>query len=311
MIATLTLNPALDKSTEMERLVPEKKMRCSQLRIEAGGGGINISKAVKLLGGNTTALFPSGGNNGKIIENILSGAGIPFKTLPIDGETRENFVAREISTNKQYRFVMPGPELQAADLQHCLDLVKGLPKETSFLILSGSLPPGVPEDFPAEIALIAKNKGIKFIVDTSGTPLKKALEKGVFLIKPNLTELGTLVGKDWLDLSEIEEAAAQVLNNSKCEAIVASMGPAGALVITRQGKKQVNAPAVKKLSTVGAGDSMVAGIAWKLEAGESIENAVRFGVACGTAATMNKGTQLFKKEDVDRLYEWMKRENQP
>ena len=185
---------------------------------------------------------------------------------------------------------MPGPELQSADLQHCLDLLKDLPKETSFLIMSGSLPPGVPEDFPAEIALIANDKGIKFIVDTLGTPLKKALEKGVFLIKPNLTELGTLVGKDWLDLSEIEEAAEQVLNNSKCEAIVASMGPAGALVITRQGKKQVNAPAVKKLSTVGAGDSMVAGIAWKLEAGESMEDAVRFGVACGTAATMNKET---------------------
>lgn len=310
MIATLTLNPALDKSTELDRLIPEKKLRCADLKVEAGGGGINISKAVKILGGETLAIFPSGGINGKQICGILETSGIPFSTIDIKADTRENFVARELSTNKQYRFVMPGPPLEKKDLDQCISIIEGLPAATSFLVLSGSLPPGVPEDFPAEIAVIAKKKNIRLIVDTSGEPLKKALQKGVYLIKPNLTELGSLVGKNWLEIPEIEAAAKQVLDQSNCEVIIASMGPAGALLLTRDGHKQINAPAVKKLTTVGAGDSMVAGIVWKLETGESITEAVRFGVACGTAATMNTGTQLFTKEDAVKLYEWM-RKNSP
>ena len=309
MIVTLTLNPALDKSTEVERLIPEKKMRCSEMKVEAGGGGINISKAVKILGGETMAILPSGGINGKQICGILENSGIPFRAIGIDGDTRENFVVRELSTNKQFRFVMPGPALESKDLDQCISIIEGLPSSTTFLILSGSLPPGVPEDFPSQIALIAKNKGIKFIIDTSGEPLKKALRKGVYLIKPNLTELGSLVGKNWLEIPEIEEAAKQVLAQSNCDVIISSMGPAGALLMTREGHKQINAPAVKKLSTVGAGDSMLAGIAFKLESGASIMEAVRFGVACGTAATMNKGTSLFKKQDVETLYEWIKKNN--
>jgi 6-phosphofructokinase 2 len=305
MIATLTLNPALDKSTETERMIPEKKMRCSELKVEAGGGGINISKAVKELGGETLAMLTSGGDNGKIIERILSGSGIPFKTIPVRGETRENFVAREKQGNKQYRFVMPGAEMRQEDLDACVKMIGELPKETSFLVMSGSLPPGVPVDFPSHLAELAKKQNIKLILDTSGEPLKKALEKGVFLLKPNLSELGFLVGKDWLELSEIEEAAEQLIHRGNCEVIVASMGPAGAMLATREGTKRINAPAVKKMSTVGAGDSMVAGILWMLEQGETIENAVMFGVACGTAATMNQGTQLFRKEDVTKLYKWM------
>lgn len=303
MILTLTLNPALDKSTEMEKLVPEKKMRCKQLRIEPGGGGINVSKAITGLGGKTVAIFPSGGNNGRLIEKMLEEEKVPFQTIAVQEETRENFVATELSTNKQYRFVMPGHSLDRSHLDQCMELIAGM--KAQFLVVSGSLPPGVQPDFFGELAALCKSKNIKLIVDTSGEPLKKALEKGVYLLKPNLSELCSLVGKDFLELSEIDDAALQVLHRSDCQVVVVSMGPSGAMLVTRELKRRFIAPQVKKLSTVGAGDSMVAGMVWMLDSGKPLEEAVRFGIACGTAATMNKGTALFDKEDVMKLYAWM------
>lgn len=306
MIVTLTLNPALDKSTEMEKLVPEKKMRCKPLLMEAGGGGINISKAIQELGGESIAIFPSGGWNGKLVESLLSKQGITCHAIPIEEETRENFVATEIATNKQYRFVMPGPALQAAALENCKKFIDELDPVPSFLIASGSLPPGVPDNFLAELADMSKQKGIKMIVDTSGPALLKAMEHGLYLLKPNLSELCSLVDKNFLELSEIDDAAREVIEKSGCEVVVASMGPEGAMLVTKDYTKRIIAPSVKKISTVGAGDSMVAGMVWMLEKNEPLEQAVMFGVACGTAATMNKGTQLFNKNDVERLYNWLR-----
>jgi 6-phosphofructokinase 2 len=176
----------------------------------------------------------------------------------------------------------------------------------SFVAASGSLPEGVPDDFFARLSLLCKERGSKLIIDTSGPALIKAVEEGVFMVKPNLTELCTLVGKEYLDFSEIEDAAREVINKGKCEVIVVSMGPKGAMLVTKDELIKVNAPTVKKLSTSGAGDSMIAGIVYMLEQNKSMLDAVRFGVACGTAATMNTGTRLFEKEQALKLYEWIK-----
>jgi 6-phosphofructokinase 2 len=309
MIVTVTLNPAIDKSTEVDRLVPEKKMRCPSLTIEAGGGGINVSKAIKELGGESVAIFPYGGLNGEVLLQLLSQKSIPTKGIKVDEDTRENFVVNETSTNRQYRFVMPGLTIDREDLLKIKDQILSI-NDATFLVFSGSMPVGLPESLIMErIAEFAIEKGMKLIVDTSGEPLKIALDKGVHLLKPNLAELCALVGKESLELSEIDKAAEQVMSSGKCEAIVVSMGPAGAMLFTNKTKRKFTAPVVKKLTTVGAGDSMVAGMTWMLEQKKSIEEAVQFGIACGTAATINKGTQLFKKEDAFRLYEWMKKNN--
>jgi 6-phosphofructokinase 2 len=146
---------------------------------------------------------------------------------------------------------------------------------------------------------------MKLIVDTSGEPLKLVLERGVYLLKPNLTELCFLAGKDHLDSSEIEDAANDIVNTGKCEVLIVSMGPSGALLVTKNETRKFGAPVVKKISTVGAGDSMVAGTTWMLEKGEPLEKAVQFGIACGSAATINKGTRLFKKADAEKFYKWM------
>lgn len=305
MIVTLTLNPAIDKSTEVERLIPEKKMRCPEMLVEAGGGGINVSKAINELGGNSLALFTSGGNNGMLLEGLLKGKDISIKPISIAGNTRENIVITELATNKQYRFVMPGPTINALELNTIKNVIAGL-KNVSFLVCSGSLPPGAPDDFLGQVADIAKASAIKFVVDTSGQPLKDALQKGVYLLKPNLSELCFLVGKDYLEVSEIDEAAQKVLETGLCEVLIISMGPGGAKVVTRSEIIHIAAPVVKKQSTVGAGDSMVAGTIWMLDQGKNLKEAVQFGIACGTAATINKGTRLFKKDDALRFYQWIK-----
>jgi len=304
MIITLTLNPAIDKSIEVDQLIPEKKMRCSEMRMEAGGGGINISKALAELGQQSTAIFPCGGSNGQLLTEMLSHRNIVLKPIQIKNSTRESIVITEASTNKQYRFVMPGPELNCEETEHIKEVITSL-KDVSYLVISGSMPPNIPDNFLSEVADIANSKEIKLVVDTSGNSLKEALMKGVYLIKPNLSELCFLVDQEYLEPSEVDHAAYEILKKGYCEVIVVSMGPAGALLTTKKIRRKFATPTVKKVSTVGAGDSMMAGIVYVLEQNKSLEEAVQFGIACGTAATINKGTQLFKKEDAFKFYNWM------
>lgn len=305
MIVTITINPAIDKSTTTEKLVPDKKLRCSNMVIEAGGGGINVSKAIWELGGQSLALFPSGGMNGKLIEKYFEKRGIHFKAIPLEEETRENIMVCESISNAQYRFIMPGPTLSQKEANQCFELIKSLSPVPTIIVASGSLAPGLPDTFFQELASLSKALNAKLFVDTSGRPLQLAANKGVFLLKPNLTELCGLSGKEHLELDEVDDAAFEIIRKGHCDVIVVSMGPSGAILVTRDGSQHIPAPSVKKLSTVGAGDSMVAGMAWMLEQGKSLIDMARFGVACGTAATMNAGTQLFKKDDVFKLYHWI------
>jgi 6-phosphofructokinase 2 len=305
MIITITLSPALDKSTTFPNLIAEKKIRCTPLVIEAGGGGINVSKVIKALGGESTAVFPAGGGNGKRLMHILEKGGISINPVFAKEETRESFVATDVSVNAQYRFIMPGAALSAAELEQCYQTVRSISPKPSYIVFSGSLPPGVDDSVVAQFAAIAIETGARFIVDTSGIPLKRAVEQGVYLVKPNLSELCSLAEKKYLELDEVESAARLVIKKGHSEVIVVSMGPAGALLVTKDMCKRIPAPTVKKISTVGAGDSMVAGITYMLDQSKPLIEAVQFGVACGTAATMNAGSQLCKKEDVLRLFKWV------
>jgi len=306
MILTMTINPAVDKSTTVEKMIPEKKLRCEAPVVEAGGGGINVSKAIRELEGESMAVFPAGGANGALLQQLLSCGEVPYKAVPVAGETRENMTVTDLSVNAQYRFIMPGGALSSAEIDACLEEVVAFQSAPQIIVASGSLPPGAPENFFARLAGIAKDKGSRLIVDTSGEPLQKAAREGVYLLKPNLSELCSLVDRDYLQLDEVATAARRVISMGYCEILVASMGPAGALLISKDQQLQVPAPIVKKLTTVGAGDSMVAGIAYMLEQQRPLAEVIRFGVACGTAATMSRGTGLFKKADALKLYDWLK-----
>jgi 6-phosphofructokinase 2 len=300
MILTITINPAVDKSTSVDKFIPEKKLRATQMIVEPGGGGINVTKALHELGENSTALFFSGGLTGQALENLLNAKQIDFKAIRIKGETRENITVLETSSNNQFRFVLPGPQLLQHELQQLPDLVEIL--KPSIVVVSGSLAPGMDDEFIAKIAAITKRCNAKIIADTSGKPLQMALDEGLYLIKPNINELASLVNKGTLGPKEVHEAALQVLSQSNCEMIAVSMGSDGAMLITKNDHVQIKAPEVEKKSTVGAGDSMVAGMTYMINKNASIKEILAFGVACGTAATMNEGSQLFKKNDVSTLF---------
>lgn len=299
-ILTITFNPCIDKSTSVETLRPEKKLRCSAPVFEPGGGGINVAGAIKKLGGDAIALYPSGGYSGKFLNVLLEREHIPAFTIETRQHTRENMIVLDNATNQQYRFGMPGPQLFEDEWEKCLQAIEA--KHSGYIVASGSLPTGVPEDIFARISKIAKKQTRKLIVDSSGEPLRLAIKEGVYLIKPNLGELSSLAGKEELETNEIEPAAKDLILRGNCEIVVVSMGALGAMLITKESTCKVEAPIVKRKTTVGAGDSMVAGIVFYISQNKNLYEALQFGVACGTAATLNAGTSLCKKEDVEKLF---------
>jgi 6-phosphofructokinase 2 len=303
-IVTLTVNPALDKSAHFKGLVAEQKIRCDEPRFDAGGGGINVSKAISRLGGTSLAVFTSGGPTGKMLEELVTKESIDFQAVPIQTWTRESFVAVDDNTNSQYRFGFTGGEITDKEEQALLDAVANL--KPKFMVASGSLNEGLSVDFYQKIAEMAKKSNSKLIVDTSGEALKKVLETGVYLIKPNVGELAKLIGVERLEMEEVNEAAKQIIAKGGAEIVVVSLGPQGAVLVTKDNYEFIPAPNVAKKSTVGAGDSMVGGMVWALSQNKNLKEVIRWGVACGSAATMNEGTQLFKDADAKRLFEWLK-----
>jgi len=298
-IVTLTLNPSLDKSTHFTGLIPEQKIRCEKPQYDAGGGGINVSKAISRLGGTSLCVFTSGGSAGKMLEELILKENIESKVITTQNWTRENFIAFENQTKAQYRFGFPGNELKDEEKKSLVEIIKGI--KTEYLVISGSLNEGLTGAYYKEIVEIAKSSGIKVIVDTSGEGLRKVLEAGVFLIKPNIGELAKLIGVKRLDVTEVEKAAKTLIEKGCAEIIVVSLGPEGGILVTKDQAEYVTAPKTEKKSTVGAGDSMVGGMVWALSQNKPMKEIIKWGIACGTAATMNEGTKLFKREDVLKL----------
>lgn len=303
-IVTLTVNPALDKSAHFRGLVPEQKIRCDTPRYDAGGGGINVSKAIARLEGVSKAIFTSGGPSGQLLKEIIQNEKIPFESVEIHSWTRESFVAVDDNTNLQYRFGFKGAEINTAEKEQIINLIKNI--KCKYLIISGSLNEGLPLDFYKQITEIAKASSIKVVIDAYGEALINALEAGVYMIKPNVGELAKLVGVEHLEMEEVNQAAKKIIAKGGAEIVVVSLGPQGAVLVTKDSYDFVPAPNVVKKSTVGAGDSMVGGMVWALSQNKSLKEVIRWGVACGSAATMNEGTQLFKLEDAKRLFEWLK-----
>ncbi|MGB3776728.1 MAG: 1-phosphofructokinase family hexose kinase [Tunicatimonas sp.] len=304
-IITLTLNPSVDKSTRIAGLQPDRKLRCSAPIYEPGGGGVNVSRAIRKLGGTSECVYLAGGARGALLRDLLDQEAIVQHVVPTQGETRENFMVVDTLTEQQYRFVMDGPTHSEAEWRESLAVLASRVAAGDYVVASGSLSSGVPTDYYAQVVKIVQQKKAKIIVDTSGEALQRATETGVYLLKPNLGELSSLTSQEAITAPDQERLAHQLIEQGRAKLVVVSLGAQGALLMTDQGVEYVTAPTVHKRSTVGAGDSMVAGMVLRLAQDASPLEAVRYGVACGTAATMNYGTQLCRKEDVDRLYQWM------
>ena len=262
---------------------------------------------IKKLGGHSIAMYLAGGYSGNFYKELLDKEGIDSHVIPIAQNTRENLIVVDESANLQYRFGMPGPEIQQSEWEACLQQMQEI-DDVEYIVASGSLPAGVPIDIFAQLTEGAKKRNAKVILDTSGEPLKNAVDDGVFMIKPNLGELSLLYGVEELKQNEAVDAAKEIINKGGCEVMVISMGASGALLITKNEVIQSPSPTVKKRSTVGAGDSMVAGMVQALSKGLGWKEVLQYGIATGTATTMNPGTELCKLQDVERLFAFLQAE---
>ena len=304
-IVTLTVNPCIDESTVVDQVVADRKLRCGPPRYEPGGGGINVARAVRRLGGDALAIYPAGGPAGDLLASLLEREGVAHRPLPIAGWTRENLNVLEESTGRQFRFVLPGPQLARGEWEKLLEEVEGLRPFPSFVVASGSLPPAVPTDFFARVARLTRERGGRFVLDTSGEAARVALEEGVYLVKPSLREFQHLTGLSDAEESHLVTESKRWIERGRCETVVLSLGAAGVLWVTAASSERLLSPTVPVRSTVGAGDSMLAGIVLRLQQDRPMGEAVRFGVAAGAATVMNPGTELCHRPDAERLYEQM------
>jgi 6-phosphofructokinase 2 len=300
-IVALTLNPSIDISTSVDRVEPTRKLRCAPPRMYPGGGGVNVARVALRLGAGVELIYPTGGASGHLLRRLVEREGIPNLAIDLAQETREDLTVFEEATGAEYRFVLPGPQVSEGEWKKCLDILESMRSRPKFMVASGSLPPEVPMDFYARVAKIARRTGAKFVLDTSGAALEAALKEGVYLLKPNLRELGEFIGADVTGDGAIVDASRHLIARYGVEIVVTSLGEDGALLVTRDKTQRAEAPRVRALSGVGAGDSFLGAMVSRLATGHSLEDAFRHATAAGAAAVLTPGTALCNRADVERL----------
>ena len=302
-IVTLTMNPVLDIATSTEIVMPTEKMRCGAARYDPGGGGLNVARVADALGARVLALFPAGGATGDRVADMLEAAGLPSRLIPIAEATRESFTVNERLTERQFRFVLPGPFLSTAEQEDCLEQLRSAAATADFVVASGSLPPGVSPDFYNRIADLCARADTRLILDASGSALRHLTGGTVFLLKPSVRELRECLGYELRDEAEQVAAARQLIQRGFARNVLVSLGSQGAFLVTADGAQRYPAVVVPPGSGVGAGDAMVAGIVCALSRGWPLSKAVRFGIAAGAAMLMTPGTASCTRADVERLFD--------
>ncbi|SNR35165.1 1-phosphofructokinase family hexose kinase [Lutibacter flavus] len=305
-IITLTVNPALDKSAKIDGLVAEQKLKCHSIKYQAGGGGINISRILTRLNIDSDCVFTSGGDYGNYLEKLLLEEKVHITAIATEENTRENFSIIDTKTNLQYRFGMPGSKISTSELDLIIAEINKKVKEHDILALSGSLGEGMPVDFYSKIIKSLDNKRVKIILDTSGPALVNGLEQPVYLIKPNQKELALLAGKEVLTDKEQEEFAMQLVTSGSVKYVAVSLGAKGAFLASKEGVIYQSIPTVEVKSTIGAGDSMVAGLIFGIKQGYAADKMLKYGVACGMATTMSESTNLASASAIKSVLQSLK-----
>ena len=301
-ILTVTLNPCVDHIAWTDHVELSHKIRAKRDQYSPGGGGINVAKAVHSLGGQTLAIFPVAGETGLLLTNLLEAEHIDQQAIQMPGRTRVNANIFEEQGECAYRIVMPGPNIPPDTLDQIRKAVSDALSDASHLVISGSMPADMPPDFLADLIHMAHKHDCPVIADTSGQALRQCLGHGLFMIKPNLRELQLLTDNPLEDDRAIREAAQQLAQQHKLQAVLVSLGTAGALLATPERATRIHSPTVRVQSRIGAGDSTVAGFTVALSRNESLPDAARYAVAAGAAAVMQPAMQLCNKKDADELY---------
>ncbi|HEY9898834.1 MAG TPA: 1-phosphofructokinase [Pantanalinema sp.] len=305
MIATVTLNPSMDRTLTVNALVSDDTNRALSVRFDPGGKGINVSRVVRELGGSTLALGLLGGHHGQLVHRALEDEGIRSAFNWIEGETRENLILQDPSTGESYRINAPGPYVRQEEGERIQRKISGWAERPDFIVFSGSVPPGLSKEIYRGLIEEARSKGLKTALDADGPALAAGIEALPSLVKPNRYELERLIGRSIEGESAFLAAAEQVIRQG-VEVVVVSDGPRAAYAMSAHEAWIATPPEVSIQSSVGAGDSMVAGIVYRLSLGESLGEALLWGVAAGAGTAMTPGTELCHLRDVSRLVERVK-----
>lgn len=300
-ILTLTLNPALDMSTSVAQVLPNQKLRCTEPALDPGGGGLNVSRAIANLGGDSLALVALGGITGERLAALIRDANVPFLALSGPGETRQSLTVTEDS-GQQFRFMLPGPIWQEQDLDRLFRLLRSAAQPNGIAVISGSQPPGVPLDFPARLA--AALPAMQVVLDSSGPALSRAVTHpipGLTLLRMDDQEADALAGHPLKTQTETADFAMDLVARSVAETVIIARGAEGSILANATQRLFVKAAEVPVKSKVGAGDSFVAGYVLALARGQDRSSALQTGSAAASAAVMTEATQLCLRTDVEAL----------
>lgn len=303
-ILTLTLNPALDISTETEAVAPDRKLRCAPPRIDPGGGGVNVSRAIASLGGASLPLVAAGGPAGAHLLALLRAAGLDPVDLVAPGETRRSLAVTELATGRQYRFVMPGPEWRDADADRVRVAVAAAAETGDMLVVSGSPPPGLAADFFLTLNRLLAPRGVRMILDTSGAALAAAARPSsqpLHVLRMDHEEAEALAGGAVSGVGAVADLASALAAGGAANIVAVAHGASGTVVATAGGRWHCRPPRVRVVSKVGAGDSFVAAFTLGLSRGETAAQACAAGVAAAAAAVTTPDTQLCERETAALL----------
>ncbi|MFW6070291.1 MAG: 1-phosphofructokinase [bacterium] len=300
MIYTVTLNPAIDRELTVPDFAYDTVLRASAWRVDWGGKGFNVSRMLRALGEESVALGFAGGHAGQMLREGLQELGIATEFIPISGETRTNVSIVGEQRDHYLKVNEPGPPITAADLDALRSRIAERAQPGDWWVMAGSLPPGAPPDSYAELVTLIQENGARAILDSSGEALARGCSAGPFLIKPNDTELQRLSDRPVKTMRQAVRAARTVLRRG-VRHVVVSMGRRGALLIDEEGAWQAAAPSIAERNPIGAGDSLVGGLVWALSQGRPPAQALRWGVACGTATAGRDGTAVGSRQQVEQL----------
>lgn len=296
MIVTLTPNPSVDRAVTIDALRRGEVHRATDVRVDAGGKGLNVARAITAQGGEAVAVLPSGGPEGRLLEGLLADAGVPSRVVPIAGAVRMNISVLE-PDGTTTKLNEPGPALSPAEVDALLDATGDAIAGATWVVGCGSLPPGAPVDLYARLVERARAVGVRVAIDSSGAPLAAAIAAVPDLVKPNHEELAELVGHPLPTLGDVR-AAADELVASGIGTVAVSLGADGALLVTADEVAHARATIVAAVSTVGAGDCMVAGMVNGLSRSLRPADALAEGVAWGAAAVTLPGTRVPTRADL-------------
>lgn len=301
-IVTLTINPAIDVFGITNEVFDDSKSRCEKASSLPGGGGINVARNIHRMGSSVAAVFPAGGLTGELLKGLMKQDGTPFFAVDIKEETRQNFAITERKGQKMHHFVFPGPQLSEQEYQACHDALFRFAEHPKYLVLTGSLPGNIPNNFYKEITNQAHHKGVKVILDTSGEALKESLYSGTYLAKLNRREFASLGFDEHVSIQALEKQMASLVHDGAVDNLIVTLNRGGAVLVSKRGESYFfEAPSVHIVSHVGAGDSFVSALTHQLNKGASLQQATHYGVAAAAVTVQLEGNQLHDLDWLERM----------